>query len=375
MGKHARFSPSKGKQILNCTASLLLEEQFPDEQTSYAAEGTACHELAEYLLKKYLKIRKKRPVSEWYTEENVEAVDEYVSYCEEQIETARRECPEAIALVEHRVDLTDFVRDCFGTADLVIVQEGKLHICDLKMGKGVCVDAYNNYQMMAYGLGLSASASMFFDIRSVEMTIIQPRLQSVSTWEISSEELEEWGRNFFVPKAEEALSGNGVFCPGEDICRFCKARFNCKARADYFLEVARHEFCDPALLSDEEMAGVLSKADALREWAEEIFAFAQAEAVEHHKNWPGFKLVRGKSNRKYVSEEKVIEAAKAAGYDDIFKTSLIGITEMEKLMGRKNFNTILGDLVYKPEGKVTLVPESDKREAIKTVTAEEDFAE
>lgn len=374
MGKHARFSPSKGKQYLSCTASLALEEQFDDEQSPYAAEGTAGHELAEHLIRKYLKLRTRRPVSEYYTDELVEAVEEYVSYVTGLIEEARKEYGDAVFLVEHRVDLAAFVPECFGTADMVIITDKKVHVIDLKLGQGVRVDAKENCQLMIYGLGLLQTADSLFDVDTVELTIVQPRLDSVSEWVISAEELRAWGRSVFVPKAHEALSGDGEFSPGTDTCRFCRARFTCRARSGFFLEEARHEFKDPALLSDEEVAGVLIKADALRKWADEVYAYAQDEAVINRKEWPGFKLVLGKSSRRYTDEDEVIAAAKAAGYDDIFKTSLIGITEMEKLMGRKKFSEVLGGLVYKPQGKITLVPDSDKREPVNLDTAKDDFA-
>lgn len=375
MGEHARVSPSKGKQILNCTASLLLEEQFEDEVSPYAAEGSAGHEMAEYLIKKYLKIRKRRPTSDYYTDDLLEAVDEYVAYVIEQIEEARRICKDPVFCVEQRVDLTWFVKECFGTADMVVITDKKVHVIDLKLGQGVPVSAKNNYQLMIYGLGLLAIADMIFPIEVVELTIVQPRLNSLSTWEISATELSKWGQEVFVPKANEALSGEGQFHPGIDTCRFCKARFQCKARAEFFLEVAKHEFCNPDLLSDEEMADILQKADALKKWVEEVYAFAQKEAIDNHKEWPGYKLVRGKANRKYANEEEVIEAAKTAGFQDIFKTTLIGITDMERLMGKKQFQKVLGNLVYKPEGKITLVPDSDKRETVHLATANDDFAE
>lgn len=375
MGKHAKFSPSKGKQILNCTASLLLEEQFPDEESPYAAEGSAGHEMAEYLIKKYLKIRTRRPVSNYYTDELLEAVDEYVSYVQEQIEKARQECSDPVFCVEQRVDLSSFVPECFGTADMVIMTDRKVHVIDLKLGQGVPVLAEENVQLMIYGLGLLQIADILFDIETVELTIVQPRLDSISEWSIPADDLRKWGAEVFVPKAEEALSGRGEFHPGVDTCRFCKARFQCRARSEYFLAVAQHEFKEPDLLSDEEMAEILAKADALKKWVEEVYTFAQKEAIDNRKEWPGFKLVMGKSNRKYTNEEEVIEAAKAAGYVDIFKTSLIGITDMEHLMGKKKFQEVLGKLVYKPEGKVVLVPESDKREPINLATANEDFAE
>jgi hypothetical protein len=374
MGKHAPFSPSGGKRYINCTPSLRLEEQFDDEESAYASEGSAGHSLAEHLIKKHLKIRSRRPVSDYYTEDLLEAVDEYVSYAIEQIEVAKINCKDPIFSVEQRVDLTWFVPDCFGTADMVIITDSTVHIIDLKLGQGVPVSAEHNIQLMIYGLGILAVAEMLFDIHTVKLTIYQPRLQSISTWEISVEELKTWGEEVFVPKAKMALSGEGEFHSG-DWCRFCKARFQCRERARGFLELAQMEFQDPPLLSDDEIAEVLTVADDLKKWADEVYTFAQNEAVIHNKEWPGFKLVVGRSNRKYTDEDVVVETAKSAGYTDVFKQTLIGITEMEKLMGKQQFNEILGNLVYKPQGKVTLVPISDKREPINLATANDDFAE
>ena len=374
MGAHARYSPSAGKRHLECPPSLLLEEQFPDEESAFAAEGTAGHAMAEYLINKYLKKRTKRPVSDYYSDELLEAVDEYVEYDISQIEQARQECPDPFIGVELKVSLADRIPDCFGTADMVVVDSRKIHIIDLKLGKGVMVDAERNVQLMIYGLGVLDMLGFLYEIDTVELTIVQPRLDHFSTWEISAEELLAWGKDVLEPGAAKALAGKGEFKAG-DHCRFCKARFTCRARAEKYLKLAQMEFKQPDLMSDEEIAEVLSKADALKKWAEEVYTYAQNEAVVNHKAWPGYKLVLGKSNRRYTDEDDVAEAAAKAGYTDIFKKSLIGITQMERLMGNKKFNEILGKLVYKPEGKVTLVPDSDKREAVKTATAEADFKE
>lgn len=374
MGAHARFSPSSGKRYLSCPPSLLLEEQFPDVQSPFAAEGSAGHEMAEYLINKHLKKRTKRPVSDYYSDELMEAVEDYTAYAVSQIEEAKRNCENPFFGVELKVSLADRVEGCFGTADMVVVDDRKIHIIDLKLGKGVMVDAERNVQLMIYGLGVLDMLGFLYEIETVELTIVQPRIEHFSTWEISAEELLSWGKEVFEPGAAKALSGEGEFMAG-DHCRFCKARFTCRARAEEYLKLAQMEFAEPALMSDEEIAEVLSKADALKKWAEEIYAYAQNEAVVNHKEWPGFKLVLGRSNRKYTDETDVAEAAKKAGYTDIYKQSLIGITEMERLMGKKKFNEILGSFVYKPEGKVTLVPDSDKREAVKTATAEAEFKE
>ena len=369
---HARFSPSAAIRRIHCPPSLLLEEQFEDGESVYAAEGTAGHAMAEHLLHKYLKQRTKRPTSEFYTDELLEAVDEYVSFVIGEIEDARRACKSPVLLVEQRVDASEYVDGCFGTADMVIITDKVAHVIDLKLGKGVEVHAEENPQLMIYGLGVLSMAEALYDIETVSMTIFQPRLGNSSTWDVSPEYLKRWGDEVLRPAGAQALMGAGEFMAGS-WCRFCKARNQCRARAEPFLEMAKLEFTQPALLSDEEIAEVIAKADELAKWAADVYAFAQDEAIVHGKQWPGFKVVEGKSSRKYTSEEEVAQAATAAGYKDIYKRSLIGITEMERLMGKDRFREILGLLVYKPKGKLTLVPESDKREAVRSNTAQEDF--
>lgn len=371
---HARFSPSAANRRIHCPPSLLLEEQFEEGESIYAAEGTAGHALAEHLVRKYLKMRTKRPTSEFYTDELIAAVDEYVSFVIAEIEEARRACKQPIILVEQRVDASEYVDNCFGTADMVIITDKVAHIIDLKLGKGVEVHAEENPQLMIYGLGVLHMAEALYDIEMVRMTIFQPRLYNSSTWNVSPEYLKRWGEEVLRPAGAQALIGAGEFAAGT-WCRFCRARNQCRARAEHFLEMAKMEFRQPALLSDEEVSEIIAKADELSKWASDVYAFAQDQAISHGKHWPGYKVVEGRSVRKFTSDEEVIQAAQQAGYKDIFKHSLIGITEMERLMGKENFNTILGRLVYKPKGKLTLVPDSDKRDAISTSSAQADFEE
>ena len=369
---HARFSPSAASRRIHCPPSLLLEEQFEERESPYAAEGTAGHALAEHLLRKYLKQRTKRPVSDYYSDDLMEAVDEYVSFVIGEIEDARRQSAHPILLVEQRIDVSEYVSGCYGTADMVIITDTVAHIIDLKLGKGVEVTAEENPQLMIYGLGVLLMAEAIYDIETVRMTIFQPRLNNSSTWSVSPEFLKRWGDEVLRPAGAKALIGAGEFAAGT-WCRFCRAQHQCRARADSFLALARMEFAKPALLSDEEIAEVLAKADELSKWAADVYAFAQDEAIIHGKQWPGYKVVEGRASRKYTSDEEVAQAAIAAGFKDIYKHTLIGITEMERLMGKENFGTILGALVYKPQGKLTLVPESDRRESITNTTAKADF--
>ena len=374
MGAHARNSPSALHRTLNCPPSLVLGEQFQDEESQYAAEGSAGHALAEHLIKKHLKQRTKRPVSDYYSDDLMEAVEDYVAFVIEKIEDAKRECKSPLFSVEQRVDISEYSPDCFGTADMVIVTDKVAHVIDLKLGRGVEVSAEENPQLMAYGLGVLEMAEMLYDIETVRLTIFQPRINNFSTWDIDPDALKTWGEEILKPRSAMALAGAGEFQAGS-WCRFCKARNQCRARAEEFLRLAKMEFQQPALLSDDEIAEIIKVSDELAKWAADVYAYAQDQAITHGKEWNGYKLVEGRSNRKYSSDDEVAEAAKAAGYTDIYKKTLIGVTEMERLMGKKEFARVLGQYVYKPQGKITLVPDSDKREAITQSTAAADFQE
>lgn len=374
MGKHAILSASSSKRWLNCTPSARLEEQFSEEESVYAAEGTAAHALAEHKLKKYMKKRSRKPRSEFDSDELDEYVGEYVDYAIQQIEKGKINSSDAIVLIEQKLDFSRYVPEGFGTGDLIIVADKELQIIDLKYGKGLAVDAEKNPQMMLYALGALELFDCLYEIDKVSMTIHQPRLQSVSIWEIGVDELKNWAEKVLIPTSEVAYNGEGKFISGE-WCKFCRARKICRVRSEEFLKLAQLEFQKPPLLKDEEVESILSLADQLKKWVEDIYSYAMEEAIVNHKMWTGFKLVEGRSNRKYLNEDNVIEAAKAAGYQDIFKKSLIGISEMEKLMGKKKFNDILGNLICKPKGKISLVPQCDKREPVNLATAKEDFAE
>lgn len=373
-GSHARFSPSAANRRIHCPPSLLLEEQFEEGESIYAAEGTAGHLLAEHLIRKHLKMRTKRPTSDYYTDELVEAVDQYVSFVIGEIEAAKQECKTPVFMVEQRVDASEYVEGCYGTADMVIVTDKIVHVIDLKLGKGVEVHAEENPQLMIYGLGVLRMAESLYDIETVRMTIFQPRLNNSSTWDVSPDYLKRWGEEVLRPAGAQALIGAGEFSAGS-WCRFCRARIQCRARAEAFLKLAQKEFSQPALLSDEEIADIISKADEIAKWASDVYAYAQDQAINNGKHWPGYKVVEGRSARKYTNEQDVVDAAICAGYKDIYKKTLIGITEMERLMGKDQFREILGHLVYKPAGKLTLVPESDRRDAVCTDTAKAEFEE
>jgi len=372
---HAILSASSSHRWLTCTPAPKLESTFNEETSVFAAEGTAAHELSEHKLRKFLKIKSRKPKSEFQCDEMEEYTDVYVNFAIELITKVRQSCKDSIVLIEQRLDFSNYVPEGFGTGDLVIVADRTLYIVDLKYGTGVAVSAYKNPQMMLYALGALNLFEALYDIEAVNMTIVQPRLESISTYEISVNELTTWAETELKPKAELAINGEGEFVPSEH-CRFCKARTTCRARADSFLELARFEFKMPDLLTDSEVEDVLSLADQLSKWAADIYTYATEKAINEGKEWIGYKLVEGRSNRKYSDESAVVEAAINAGYTDIYKKTLLGITDMEKLLGKKNFETILGNLIEKPKGKITLVSESDKRKSIKLDnTAKADFKE
>ena len=371
--KHAKLSASSAHRWMNCNPSANLEHEFADKSSEAAAEGSAAHALCEHKLRKALKMRSTRPTSKYDSDEMEMYTDSYLEFVLEQIEIAKQHCADPFVLIEQRLDFSCYVPDGFGTGDCLIVADKLLHIIDFKYGLGVLVDAVDNPQMMLYALGALRLFDALYDIDTVSMTIFQPRRENVSTWTISVSELEEWAEKTLRPKAELAFKGEGEFNPGP-WCTFCKAAVKCRARAEEKLALAQYEFAKPPLLTDEEIEDILSRLDDLTKWAIEIAAYAQDAAINHGKHWNGYKLVEGRSNRKYTDESAVIAAATAAGYRDIFKKSLIPITEMEKLMGKKTFAEVLGGLVIKPQGKPTLVPASDKRPAIHT-GANHDFNE
>ena len=370
---HSTVGPSSLDRVLACTASVKTTEGMPSETSTYAEEGTAAHALAEYKLRKALKQRAgKRPTSDYWTDEMEECTDDYRDFCMDQYGAAKQESKAAIAFVEQRVDLSQYVPGCFGTVDFMAISEHTLYVTDLKYGRGVQKDAENNPQLMAYGLGALAIAEPLFDIEKVVLTIYQPRLSHYSSWEISVEDLMKWANEVLVPKVAEAVSGNGSFAPG-DHCRFCKARETCRARADYFMKLIEMDFEDPDLLTDDEISEVMEKADALSKWAADVMAYATAQAIEKGKRFNGWKVVEGRSVRKFSAPDSTIEdAAKAAGYTDIYNRSLITLTAFEKLMGKDTFQDVLGSYVEKPAGKLTLVPISDKRPEI-VITSSDDF--
>lgn len=361
---HALLSPSASHRWIKCPLSVRLTEFMEDKPSPYADEGTLAHSIAESKLNNYL----------GYTDKSVkcedtsmdEYTDDYVAFVAEQMRVLNNPS----AFVEQRVDCSKYVPECYGTCDALIISDGVLHICDLKYGTGIKVEAVGNDQLRIYALGAFEMFSCLYDISTVRMSIFQPRLSHSDTWEISIDELLKWADEVLVPAAKQAWNGEGEFKAGEH-CRFCKAKSNCRKRAEYNLELARYDFEPPATLDNIEIAAILAKADELVSWVTDVKEYALRQALSG-VTYDGFKVVEGRSNRKYTDENAVVEAVKSAGYDP-YEHSVLGITAMTSLLGKKKFNELLGGFVEKPQGKPTLVPMSDKRPAIHT--ASEDFKE
>lgn len=388
---HALLSASGASRWMKCTPSARLEEEYPSQSSVFAQEGTLAHEFAETILRRlmgqidenvYLATLENLRSSELYTDEMEEQVQKYVDHVIESYAEAKSITPDALMLIEEKVDLTHYIEDGFGSCDDVIIADNLLIVEDLKYGKGVRVDAQDNSQLKLYALGALRRYEMHYDIETVRMSIIQPRLDHISTWEISAKDLVAWGETVVKPTAKKAYAGEGEFCAG-DWCRWCKAAPKCKALADFSIEVAKTEFIntenpkesDPSSLSDEELTELYLKIPIIEIWINRVSEYMLSSAV-NGKNFKGLKLVEGRSVRAWKDTEQVEQVLKEQlSEDEIYNKKLQGIGAIEKLLGKAKFNELLGDLVVKPQGKPTLVHESDKRGEIGLTSAKNDFAE
>ena len=372
---HSPLSPSSAFRWIKCTPSAKLNAALPDSTSEYALQGTAAHTLCEYKLQKLLGKDAKDPTENltYFDAEMADCTDSYQQYVSEQIETAKQFCKDPIVLVEQKLDFSKWVPQGFGTGDCVIVADNVLTVIDFKYGVGVLVEAEQNPQMMCYALGALALFDSIYDIENVVMTIFQPRRDNISIYELSKKELLQWADEILSPAAQLAAKGKGEFKAGKH-CRFCKVKATCRKRAEYNLELARYDFEMPANLEDTEIEVILSKADELAAWCSDIKEYAFQQAL-NGKQWNGWKLVEGRSVRKYINEDAVAETVKNAGYDP-YEHKVLGITAMTRMLGKAKFENLLSSFIEKPTGKPALVPKSDKRPSIdKAVQAADDFKE
>lgn len=371
MAKHALLSASGAHRWLECTPSAQLELQFPQSTSEYAEEGTAAHELCELTARywlgeiseaEYENQRDELAKGKYYNAEMQECANDYAKFVAEKTAAARETCEDAFTALEVRADFSKYVKDGFGTGDCIIVSDNVLEIIDFKYGKGVRVEAAGNPQMKLYALGAYLEYNTLFDIDSVRMTIFQPRLSGVqSSDEITVKELLEWAEKYVKPRAKLAYRGEGEFAPSEEVCKFCRAKAQCKARADKNLKLF-DEAPDILLLTPEDAGKILEQAGDIQSWLADLESLVSSTLLAGQPV-EGWKMVEGRSNRRFTDELKVVAAMKAAGYDEslLYERKLITLTQMEKDFGKKAVAETLGELIIKPQGKPTLAPAKDKR--------------
>lgn len=366
MTQHAKLSASSAYRWLACPPSVALSEEYPDKASTYAQEGTDAHTLCQYKVEKALGQQAEDPVENltYYNMEMENSAEGYAEFVMEKVAAARKRSKDALVMVEQRLDFSKYVPEGFGTGDCVIISDGSLYIIDFKYGLGVLVDAVRNPQMMCYALGALEMFDELYDIQEIHMSIYQPRRQNVSTYTMSTKALLDWAEKVLVPTAKLAFEGKGEFQAG-DHCRFCKAKAVCRKRAEYNLELAKYDFAMPSTLESNEIAAILPKIDSLVAWGEDIKKYALNQAMAG-TTYEGYKVVEGRSTRKYTSENDVAKAVVAEGFNP-YEKKLLGITAMQSMLGKKRFNEILGKFIYKPEGKPTLVPNTDPRPEMNSV--------
>lgn len=363
---HAILSASGASRWMACTPSARLEDQMPNVSSSYADEGTKAHDLGEKMLRyelgdpEYLLAPRKEdwPSDMWHHMEN------YRDYVLERYAEAKARTADASIEIEFKIETDRWIPEGFGRNDAAIISDDILDIIDYKHGMGVPVYAQDNPQLKIYALGALVKLGFLYDIRKVRVHIYQPRIDNISVAEYSVEELYDWAEYELKPKALEAWEGKGEFVVGSH-CRFCRVKATCRAFAEHNMELTKHEFAGPALLTDEEIPEILKAAELLGIWVNAVQEYA-LEQAKNGKEWVGYKLVEGRSNRKFTDEDAVAKLLAKKGFKkaETHVTKLMTLTGLEGLLGKKDFAEILGAYVIKPEGAPTLVPESDKRPAM-----------
>jgi hypothetical protein len=356
-------------------------KDFPDRGGTFAAEGTYAHAKAEYIMSRFIAgvpnpddLADFDTSNEYYSPAMVEYVHQYTDLCCEKVVAARQADKLATCLVEQVLHFDSIVKDGFGTGDMVIIADNELTIIDLKYGQGVPVSAENNVQLQIYAVGAIEQFGFAYDFDKVRMVIVQPRNGGVSEQVKTVDELLEWAK-WMHGRAEMALAGKGDFVAGEH-CRFCKAAPRCKALAEYNLSLAKLEFKDVTLLTDEEVADVLGRIEGLKHYAEMIAQYALTEAVAGRHKWPGYKLVEGRSRRVYKDTDAIMKHLEEEGLapaEFLKPPELKTITDLTKALGKKRFEELLGNFLDRPQGKPTLAPVTDKRPEF--TPGEDDFVD
>ena len=375
---HALLSASSAHRWLECPISVRMTADLPDTAGEAAAEGTLAHSIVEERLDSIIekgiwpkKASAKLRMDERYRPVMEEHADTMVGYVMDIFDGLNDSGHDPILMSEQRLDFSRWVPDGYGTGDALVIADGVIHVIDYKYGKGVPVYAEGNPQLRLYALGVYEAYDPLYDIHEVHTHIVQPRLESQTTEVLTAEELLKWADEYAAPRAQMAMAGDGEPNPGE-WCRFCRARATCRARAEQQLALARYEFKSPLILTPEEIGDILGRVDELGKWAKSVKDYALQSAVSNGESFPGWKLVRGRANRKLTDEAEVAAILTEQGFAPSQIYSLKGLTDLEEVVGKKQLADLLGDLIVKPEGRPTLAPESDRRQAI-TRTAADDF--
>lgn len=374
--EHAFLSASGAHRWMHCAPSAMLEKQFPDKGSDYAAEGTLAHSLAELKLRKQFEIMKP---SEYTEQLNAFKSDklyqpEMDGYTDTYVDYIKRLCmsfeSQPYVVIEKRLDFSHIVPGGFGTGDCVILWGDTLHVVDLKYGKGVPVSAENNPQLRLYALGAVHEYKLLYNIQNVQMHIIQPRLDNISTESLTAAELLQWAETV-KPIADQAAKGVGEYCAGE-WCRFCRAKAQCRARAVQLLEIGRDQHKD--LLTDAEIGEILLQAQTLQSWVKSLEEYAEKQLIAG-KEIPGWKLVEGRSNRTITDVDAAFKTLRESGYEEalLYERKPLNLTGLEKLCGKKHLTELIGAYIIKPPGKPTVVPETDKRRPYAKKKLEEMF--
>lgn len=370
--QHALLSASGAHRWLHCTGSPLLEKDFPDSTSVYAQEGTLAHYLCELKLmaytgeitkRKLTSMKNKLMKSELWQPEMDSTSEAYLDYIKD---ITMSYTVKPVILIEKKVDFSRYVPEGFGTADCLILAGDTLHVIDYKHGKGVVVDADHNPQMMLYALGAMSELSLLYRFKFVHMTIVQPRVNNISEFTMSADELIEWGETVVKPKAEAAISGNGEFEAG-DWCRFCRAKRQCKTRYEsndsLYSELSVQH--DPRLITLAELGDYLKRGKDMAAWLEDMKEYALSESLAG-ADVPGWKAVEGRGSRAFTDTDEAVDTLIKNGIDEsvLYERRVLTLAQMEKAVGKKAFGEIVGNLVVKNPGKPTLVEESDKRPRI-----------
>jgi len=358
-----------------------MEELLPDNSSDYAKEGSLAHEIAELKLRKqfiepmgsrkFNSSLKKLQENTLYKEEMLKYTDTYMDYISQVVHSY---ASRPYVVVEKKLDYSKYAPDGFGTGDAIIIGGNTLYVIDLKYGQGVAVSATENPQMMLYALGAYEEYSLLYSITTVKMTVVQPRRDSISEYEMPIQALLEWGESI-KPIAKKAFDGVGECVPGA-YCSdgFCRAKAICRKRADFNLGLEQYKQMKPPLISNEEVGEILVRAQNLAAWAKNIAEYALSECLKGN-DILGWKIVHGRGDRKFTNQDEAFKLLTTNGYDEtmLYERKPLTLPAIETLLGKSKFNELLSEKIVQPPGKPTLVPLSDKRESITRVSAEDDF--